>query len=260
MTFQRTQLPQVVAHRGNSLEVPDNSEAAVRSAMEIGADMVEVDVQITSDGVGVLFHDDEIVDHGRTTTIAELPWSKVNGLVGPFRLDALFDLAGGVVPLNLDVKDPAVIPVLVEEIDRRGLHDHVVISGCTAKVVRRHAAAGQRISFLVNLERWEQGLIHFDVPGPIARFLRWLFRHRLRMLVRRHHVAAVNTPKHGVDARLVEMIHAAGSEVWCYTADDGDEIDRLTATGVHSITTNRTRFVLERLGRCDPDQAAEPSS
>ena len=40
VTFQRTRLPQVVAHRGNSLEVPDNSEAAVRSAMEVGADMI----------------------------------------------------------------------------------------------------------------------------------------------------------------------------------------------------------------------------
>lgn len=249
-----------MAHRGNSSEAPDNSEAAVRSAMELGADMIEVDVQVTSDGVGVLFHDDEIVDHGRTTTIAEQPWAKVQAILNPFRLDALLDLAGGTVPLNLDVKDPMVIPLLIDEIDRRGLHDHVVISGCTAKVVRRHAAVGQRISFLMNLERWEQGFIHFRLPGPISRLLRGLFRRRLRWLVRRHHVVAVNTPKHGVDAALMEMIHAAESEVWCYTADDGDEIDRLVAAGVDSITTNRPRFALERLGRLDPDQAAESSS
>ncbi|MEO1062472.1 MAG: glycerophosphodiester phosphodiesterase [Actinomycetota bacterium] len=260
MSFRRTQQPQVVAHRGNSSEAPDNSEAAVRSAMELGADMVEVDVQVTSDGVGVLFHDEEIVDHGRTTTIGELPWPTVDGLLGPYRLDRLLDLAGGVVPLNLDVKDPAVIPLLVREIDRRGLHDHVVISGCTARLVRRHAEDGKRVSFLVNLERWEQGLIHFDLPRPIARLLHEVFRRRLRWLVKRHHVVAVNCPKHGVDERLMRMIHGVGSEVWCYTADDGDEIDRLTAAGVDSITTNRPRFVLERLGRRDPDQAAESSS
>lgn len=260
MSFRRTQQPQVVAHRGNSSEAPDNSEAAVRSAIELGADMVEVDVQVTSDGVGVLFHDEEIVDHGRPTTIGELPWPKVEGLVGPFRLDQLLDLAGGVVPLNLDVKDPAVIPLVVGEIDERGLHDHVVVSGCTARLVRRHAEEGRRISFLVNLERWEQGLIHFDLPAPITRLLRALFRRRLWWLVRRHHVVGVNCPKHGVDEGLVRMIHGAGSEVWSYTADDGDEIDRLVAAGVDSITTNRPRFVLERLGRRDPDQAAESSS
>lgn len=252
-----------MAHRGNSSEHPDNSEAAVRSAMELGADMIEVDVQVTSDGVGVLFHDDELVDHGRATTIAELPYAKVRGILAPYTLNELLDRAGGVVPLNLDVKDPAVIPVLVAEIDRRGLHEHVVVSGCTGRVVRRHAEAAERISFLLNLERWEQGLIHFRLPGPVAGLLREVFRRRLRASARRHPVVAVNTPKHGVDARLLELVHGVGAEVWCYTVDDPEEIERLAGIGVDSITTNHPRAVLAQLGRAgrpDPDQAAGSSS
>ncbi len=240
---------------------PDNSEAAVRSAMEIGADMVEVDVQVTSDGVGVLFHDDEIVDDGRTTTIAELPWSRVQAICDPFRLDELLDLAGGVVPLNLDVKADAAVPLLVRSIDERGLHDQVVISGCTPGRLRRHRADMDRISFLLNLERWEQAFFHFGdrLPGAADRALRTAFRWWVGLRLRRHHVIAVNVPKHGVDERLIAAVHRRGVEVWCYTIDDAEEIERLSALGVESITTNRPAYALECLGRGSA-QAERPSS
>lgn len=45
------------AHRGDSLEAPENSLAAVRSSVEQGIDAVEIDVQLTKDGVVVLHHD-----------------------------------------------------------------------------------------------------------------------------------------------------------------------------------------------------------
>lgn len=45
------------AHRGDSLEAPENSLSAVRSSVEQGIDAVEIDVQLTKDGVVVLHHD-----------------------------------------------------------------------------------------------------------------------------------------------------------------------------------------------------------
>lgn len=47
----------IVAHRGNALEHRENSVAAIRSAVELGARFVEVDVQMSSDMVPVLMHD-----------------------------------------------------------------------------------------------------------------------------------------------------------------------------------------------------------
>ncbi|MEM9033417.1 MAG: glycerophosphodiester phosphodiesterase [Actinomycetota bacterium] len=261
MSYRRRAHPQVVAHRGNSSEHPDNSEAGVRSAIELGADMVEVDVQVTADGVGVLYHDLEIVHHGDTMTVADLPVHTVDGLLSPFWLDELLDLAGGDVPLNLDVKADAAVELLVREIDARGLHDHVVISGCTPGLLRRHRADAGRISFLLNLRRWEQAFFHFGdrVPGPIDRALRSLFRAWIGVQLRRFRVIAVNVPKRGVDAALVESVRRRGVEVWTYTADEGDEIERLAATGVGSITTNRPSFALGCLGR-GPDHAERSST
>lgn len=47
----------IVAHRGNATEHRENSIAAIRSAIELGARFVEFDVQMSSDKVPVLMHD-----------------------------------------------------------------------------------------------------------------------------------------------------------------------------------------------------------
>lgn len=54
----------VAAHRGNSKYFPENTLCAFRSAIELGVDMVEIDLHMTSDGVLILMHD-HLVD--RTT-------------------------------------------------------------------------------------------------------------------------------------------------------------------------------------------------
>src|SRR2546426_6140813 len=47
----------VIAHRGASGTHPENTMAAFRRAAELGADMIELDVQLTRDAEVVVFHD-----------------------------------------------------------------------------------------------------------------------------------------------------------------------------------------------------------
>lgn len=49
--------PLVIAHRGNSAERPENTLASFASALEVGADIVELDVQLSADGHVVVIHD-----------------------------------------------------------------------------------------------------------------------------------------------------------------------------------------------------------
>jgi glycerophosphoryl diester phosphodiesterase len=51
------QVPELVAHRGFAGAFPENSLAAVRAALELGARWVEIDVQVSKDEQVVLFHD-----------------------------------------------------------------------------------------------------------------------------------------------------------------------------------------------------------
>jgi glycerophosphoryl diester phosphodiesterase len=48
---------QLVAHRGNALEFPENTLPAFASALQLGARWVELDVQLSSDHVPVVIHD-----------------------------------------------------------------------------------------------------------------------------------------------------------------------------------------------------------
>ncbi len=48
--------PHVIAHRGVAGEAPENTIPAFERAIEVGADAVELDVRLTSDGVPVVFH------------------------------------------------------------------------------------------------------------------------------------------------------------------------------------------------------------
>ena len=51
---------QLVAHRGFAGEYPENTIEALSRAIELGLDKVEIDVQLTSDGVPVMLHDDDL--------------------------------------------------------------------------------------------------------------------------------------------------------------------------------------------------------
>jgi len=68
--------PLVIAHRGASSLAPENTLAAARKALEIGADLWELDVSVTADGELVLMHDNTLE---RTCNVEEVfpdrePW------------------------------------------------------------------------------------------------------------------------------------------------------------------------------------------
>ena len=56
MTF-----PELVAHRGYTLHYPENTRIGIEAAIASGARFVEVDVQLSQDGVPILFHDRDLM-------------------------------------------------------------------------------------------------------------------------------------------------------------------------------------------------------
>ncbi|HVS19559.1 MAG TPA: glycerophosphodiester phosphodiesterase family protein, partial [Planctomycetota bacterium] len=57
----QTSVPPLIAHRGWARQYPENTLSAVRGALLAGAGWVEVDVQLSADGVPYLFHDRDLV-------------------------------------------------------------------------------------------------------------------------------------------------------------------------------------------------------
>ena len=59
-----SRVPILIGHRGNPSQKPENSLASFRTAMENGADVFEIDVEITKDGHIIIMHDNTL---NRTT-------------------------------------------------------------------------------------------------------------------------------------------------------------------------------------------------
>lgn len=70
--------PPVLAHRGSRNRAPENTLAAFAAAREDGAEWIETDVKLTSDGVPILMHDDTLE---RTTNghgnVADTSWAEM---------------------------------------------------------------------------------------------------------------------------------------------------------------------------------------
>jgi glycerophosphoryl diester phosphodiesterase len=67
--FAQQSNPLVIAHRGASGYAPENTLASVDAALELAADVIEVDVHQTKDGVVVVMHDEKL---DRTTNMSGL--------------------------------------------------------------------------------------------------------------------------------------------------------------------------------------------
>ena len=62
LSRMRTEDPAlIIAHRGSAATAPENTMAAVRAALDGGADSVEIDVQETAEGEVVVFHDSDFM-------------------------------------------------------------------------------------------------------------------------------------------------------------------------------------------------------
>ncbi len=74
-------MPDIIAHRGASAVAPENSMAAFRKAMEMGADWLELDCRLTRDGRLAVLHDPDIIRiGGRNVEVVDMDMGDVRAL------------------------------------------------------------------------------------------------------------------------------------------------------------------------------------
>ncbi len=75
-----TSLPEIIAHRGNAIEFPENTLQSLASAVELGIRHVEFDVQLTADKVPVVLHDADLQRVGdRPDVVHDMTWARLSG-------------------------------------------------------------------------------------------------------------------------------------------------------------------------------------
>ena len=144
----------VIAHRGAHVGIPENTLAAYRKAIELGADFVEIDVRTTKDGKLVSVHNrtiDAYTNGSKTGEVEEFTLDELQALDIGSRvndrwknervptLDEILKLCRGKIGIYLDLKQGSVEAV-VDRIKAYGMEKQVLwcISPRIVDEVRQH--------------------------------------------------------------------------------------------------------------------------
>jgi glycerophosphoryl diester phosphodiesterase len=239
--------PLALAHQGHNVGgLPPNTIRAFQASVDLGYRYLETDVQVTSDGVALVFHDDSL-DRltDRTGLIRDLPYrevrqARVHGTDPIPTLHELFETFAD-QRINLDAKNSWSVQALVTTIQRQRALDRVCVgafSGSDLKRVRRLLGPGVCTSAgpgevarakaaSLGLPLWPRAPHCYQVP---VRFKR----------------VPVGSP------RFIAAAQRRGYPVHIWTVNDEAEMDRLLELGVAGIMTDDSALlkqVLERRGQ-----------
>ena len=129
----------IIAHRGNHLQVPENTLAAYENAITAGADYVEVDLRTSRDGKLVVLHDESVKKMtGKDALIRNLNFDEIKNLkIAPVvpedaktysipTFESVLALCKGKINIYLDFKD-ADVAKTYHLIRRAGMQHNVVV-------------------------------------------------------------------------------------------------------------------------------------
>jgi glycerophosphoryl diester phosphodiesterase len=133
--------PLAFAHRGGAAHAPENSWRAFEHAVSLGYEYLETDLQATSDGVLVAFHDrtlDRVT--GRAGRIARMSHRELSGALidGTEPIPLLEDLLGAWPDMrfNIDLKNSPAVQPLAEVLRRTAAWDRVCVVSFSASRLR----------------------------------------------------------------------------------------------------------------------------
>ncbi|MCE2490865.1 MAG: glycerophosphodiester phosphodiesterase [Anaerolineae bacterium] len=150
--------PMVYAHRGFSAAAPMNTLAAFELAADVGADGIELDVQLSSDGHAVVIHDFTVdaSTNGRGP-VSELSLPQLKALdAGSWfgaewcgaaipTLAEVFEAVGRRLLVNVEIKtlphqDDGIEEVVARDICNAGMEDRVLVSSFNPVALQRFRA------------------------------------------------------------------------------------------------------------------------
>jgi len=220
---------QIAVHRGDTSNAPENSLPALISAIDKGFQVVELDVQLTKDGVAVLNHDSDLRRMtGLKKRVADMNFNEVQQLyIGmdangyPIHIPSLSSVlaeAQGRIKLLLDLKpNGAPSEALAEEVVRlikeAGVEEEVRVQSFDGEVLGRIRELAPEIKI---------GRILFFALGDLSVLDVDFYTIEQVMLT----------------DFLVNQAHADGREVWVWTVNSRRDMKEVLKYPIDGIITD----------------------
>lgn len=219
----------ITAHRGAGFLEPENTLRALRRAIALGVDQIEVDARLTRDGRVILMHDPTV---DRTTNgvgrVADLTLAQLRqldaglGELVPTLEEALACVRGKVV-LQIELKEAHTAAAVVRAVVAAGMEDAVIVTSFVHRWLQEVHTYHPRI---------RTGALWTRPPHDVVQRARRLGVHALHVW-------------HGhIDEQLVATAHAHGLLVRAWNANHAEEMRRLIALGVDAISSDRPDILL----------------
>ena len=240
----------MIAHRGDSAHRPENTLAAFAGALEVGAGLVELDVQLTADGHVIVLHDPDL---DRTTTgrgdVRRLTLAEVRSVSAGYpdrfgsayageRVPALSEalaLLRGRARVLVEIKtesvtdgtDGGIEARVVEEVRRAGMTDQVALISFDHRAIVRLASRAPEMT---------RGRLFGRANADEM------------LAAARDAACEIVMPHKGqlTDA-LVDRVHAAGLKLATWVVDEPAELKQLARFGLYGVGSNRPGVLLEAI-------------
>lgn len=232
----------VIAHRGASAYYPENTMAAFKGAVEMDAEMIELDVMLSRDGVPVVFHDAKLDAHTNgkgmlnNFTLKELQeldagsWfdAKFAGEKIP-ALEEVLAFASGKIALNIEIKTEAVTDAVkggVEEkclklVKKYGMGTHVLFSSFDYRAIAHLKELDPHMPVAILYEKKQSdGLLPSE-------------------LLNKYKADAFNCSYRQLNTKRHRDIQKYDLPVFVYTVDEEARMHKLLDMNVSGIFTNK---------------------
>ncbi len=233
----------IVAHRGFSFIAPENTLIAYKMAAEAGADAGECDVYRTADGKIVLMHDDKVDrttnGHGKIVghTLAELQTldagSWKNKCYATERVPTLEEYLAKLRQLRckavIEIKMPGITNEVVNAVRQMRMFDQASIIAFDKNVVKE-------------VRRLEPTLPCGWLAGKPKDWEKMSWEKRVAYIalqVRECGATFVDMEFNMLSAEVMAELQRQRIVVWVWTVNNPEDMKRLLAWGVASITTDR---------------------
>jgi glycerophosphoryl diester phosphodiesterase len=253
-TYSQRQTPMrplIVSHAGYAGLYPENSLLSIKAAMDVGADVIEIDMHLTKDN-HIVIHHDGTVDRNTDGkgVIAEMTLDEIKRLDAGVKFGSQFAgekaptleevaqlVQGSSVQLLLEIKRRDLKQDIGEELTYIGIEERIVEIALKYNILDQVGVASFSGTALKRLKEIEPRIPtsydptreDYEQFGIVQHIQKCLSFHANILSYRHQYV----TEKSLRASRLM------GVPIWAWTIDDPPELKRLIRLGVDGILTNR---------------------